>query len=108
LGLKKHSGSIKNMTPDPNLMSDLIQSSSNLLAETVEKIEPTSTYSKASYYTTLGVYVLSFPGLWSQIKRSTKAKLKRKTYIRYVLFQVMGTKHITGIGSSNQLLLVLK
>jgi len=81
LGLKKHSGSIKNMIPDPNLMSDLIQSSSNLLAETVEKIEPTSTYSKASYYTTLGVYVLSFPGLWSQIKRSTKAKLKRKTYI---------------------------
>mmetsp|Transcript_16524 Transcript_16524/g.37131 ORF Transcript_16524/g.37131 Transcript_16524/m.37131 type:complete len:232 (-) Transcript_16524:513-1208(-) len=39
-----------------------------------------ATYSKFSYYTTLGVYVLSFPGLWSQIKRSTKAKLKSKTY----------------------------
>jgi len=35
-------------------------------------------YSKASYYTTLGLYVLSFPGIWSQIKRSTKAKMKRR------------------------------
>lgn len=39
------------------------------------------TYSKASYYTTLALYVASFPGLWSQIKRSTKAKVKRKTYV---------------------------
>jgi len=39
------------------------------------------TYSKASYYTTLALYVASFPGLWSQIKRSTKAKIKRKTYV---------------------------
>ena len=40
-------------------------------------------YSKASYYTTLALYVASFPGLWSQIKRSTKAKIKRKTYVRW-------------------------
>ena len=39
------------------------------------------TYSKASYYTTLALYVASFPGLWSQVKRSTKAKVKRKTYV---------------------------
>ena len=39
-------------------------------------------YSKASYYTTLALYVASFPGLWSQIKRSTTAKVKRKTYVR--------------------------
>jgi len=38
-------------------------------------------YSKASYYTTLGLYALSFPGIWSQIKRSTKAKMKRKTFL---------------------------
>ena len=38
-------------------------------------------YSKASYYTILGLYVLSFPGLWSTIKRSTKAKMKRITYV---------------------------
>lgn len=31
-------------------------------------------YSKFSYYTTLGLYVLSFPGLWSVIKRATKTK----------------------------------
>lgn len=39
------------------------------------------TYSKASYYTTLALYVASFPGLWSQIKRSTKAKIKQKVYV---------------------------
>ena len=43
----------------------------------------TPTYSRASYYTTLALYVASFPGLWSQIKRSTKAKVKRKTYVRW-------------------------
>ena len=40
-------------------------------------------YSKASYYTILGLYLFSFPGLWSTIKRSTAAKVKRKTYVRY-------------------------
>jgi hypothetical protein len=39
-------------------------------------------YSNASYYTTLALYAASFPGLWSQIKRSTTAKVKRKTYVR--------------------------
>jgi len=29
----------------------------------------------------LGLYALSFPGIWSQIKRSTKAKTKRKTFV---------------------------
>merc|ERR1712232_347827 len=38
-------------------------------------------YSKASYYTILALYGLSFPGLWSTIKRSTAAKMKRKTYV---------------------------
>eukprot|EP00584_Thalassiosira_punctigera_P003465 CAMPEP_0172528524 /NCGR_PEP_ID=MMETSP1067-20121228/2896_1 /TAXON_ID=265564 ORGANISM="Thalassiosira punctigera, Strain Tpunct2005C2" /NCGR_SAMPLE_ID=MMETSP1067 /ASSEMBLY_ACC=CAM_ASM_000444 /LENGTH=287 /DNA_ID=CAMNT_0013312455 /DNA_START=41 /DNA_END=904 /DNA_ORIENTATION=+ len=41
----------------------------------------TPSFSKASYYTTLALYAASFPGLWSQIKRSTKAKVKRKTYV---------------------------
>jgi len=41
----------------------------------------TPSYSKASYYTTLALYAASFPGLWSQVKRSTKAKIKRKTYV---------------------------
>jgi hypothetical protein len=38
-------------------------------------------YSKLSYYTVLGLYLMSFPGLWSQIKRSTTAKIKRKTFV---------------------------
>jgi len=39
------------------------------------------TYSKSSYNVILGLYLLSFPGLWSTIKRSTKAKVKRKTFV---------------------------
>lgn len=53
-------------------------------ASTSSIAEPTGfnpTYSKASYYTTLALYLATFPGLWSQIKRSTKAKVKRKTYV---------------------------
>lgn len=38
-------------------------------------------YSKASYYTILGLFVMSFPGVYSQVKRSTAAKIKRKTYV---------------------------
>lgn len=39
------------------------------------------TYSKSSYYVILGLYLTSFPGLWSTIKRSTKTKVKRKTFV---------------------------
>ena len=59
-------------------------SSSSLLSiaqETTTSSSELVTYSKASYYTILGLYVMSFPGLWSQIKRSTTAKIKRKTYV---------------------------
>merc|ERR1712071_377625 len=51
----------------------------SIVEESSKSFAPT--YSKASYYTTLALYVASFPGLWSQIKRSTKAKVKRKTYV---------------------------
>jgi hypothetical protein len=34
----------------------------------------------ASYYVTLGLFVLTFPGIISQVTRATKAKVKRKTY----------------------------
>lgn len=40
----------------------------------------TPSYSSNSYRATLFLYLLSFPGLWSTIKRSTKAKSKRKVY----------------------------
>jgi len=39
-----------------------------------------SGFSAASYYTTLGLYVVSFPGVYSLVKRSGKAKVVRKTY----------------------------
>lgn len=39
-----------------------------------------SSYSSASYYTSLGLFVISVPGLWSLIKRSVKSKIVKKTY----------------------------
>ncbi|XP_059669916.1 protein COFACTOR ASSEMBLY OF COMPLEX C SUBUNIT B CCB1, chloroplastic [Cornus florida] len=39
-------------------------------------------YSSASYYTSLGLFVISVPGLWSLIKRSVKSKIVQKTFIR--------------------------
>ncbi len=79
---------------------DGVSAASDLVAAATSSVEPPTSvetvadsvsassssfnpsYSKASYYTTLALYVASFPGLWSQIKRSTKAKVKRKTYVR--------------------------
>ncbi|KQJ98383.1 hypothetical protein BRADI_3g36577v3 [Brachypodium distachyon] len=39
-------------------------------------------YSQASYYTSLGLFVLSVPGLWSLIKRSVKSKIVQKTFVK--------------------------
>lgn len=41
----------------------------------------TSTYSKASYYTTLFLYLLSFPGLISLVTRSVKTKVIQRTFV---------------------------
>lgn len=41
-----------------------------------------TSYSQNSYNAILGLYAISFPGLWSTIKRSTKAKTKRKTFVK--------------------------
>lgn len=38
-------------------------------------------YSVASYYTSLGLFVISVPGLWSLIKRSVKSKVVQKTLV---------------------------
>ena len=71
--------------PSFNPFGSWLDSTGIVLADTNTDTSSTEsvpvTYSKWSYYTTLGLYVLSFPGIWSQIKRSTKAKLKRKTYV---------------------------
>lgn len=47
-------------------------------------------YSLASYYTSLGLFVLSVPGLWSLIKRSVKSKVRHFScnftfYINYYI-----------------------
>lgn len=39
-------------------------------------------YSLASYYTSLGLFVISVPGLWSLIKRSVKSKIVQKTFVK--------------------------
>ncbi len=75
----------------PSLMAvdltHVLDTASMFLAETTKVpdfIPGTSgevTYSRASYYTILGLYLTSFPGLWSTIKRSTSAKVKRKTFV---------------------------
>ncbi|XP_010682900.2 protein COFACTOR ASSEMBLY OF COMPLEX C SUBUNIT B CCB1, chloroplastic [Beta vulgaris subsp. vulgaris] len=48
-----------------------------LMAET-----ETVGYSVASYYTSLGLFVISVPGLWSLIKRSVKSKIVQKTFVQ--------------------------
>eukprot|EP00271_Cylindrocystis_brebissonii_P011151 TRINITY_DN27973_c0_g1_i1.p1 TRINITY_DN27973_c0_g1~~TRINITY_DN27973_c0_g1_i1.p1 ORF type:complete len:315 (+),score=46.26 TRINITY_DN27973_c0_g1_i1:170-1114(+) len=40
-----------------------------------------TSYSQASYYTSLGLFVLSVPGIWSLIKRSVKSKIVKKTFL---------------------------
>ncbi len=78
-------------TTTPSLLFEQHQHASNLLSSVfttasadVARGPPEAggvSYSKASYYTILGLYVLSFPGVWSQVKRSTSAKIKRKTFV---------------------------
>lgn len=43
-------------------------------------------YSQASYYTSLGLFVISIPGLWSLIKRSVKSKVINNEY--YMCFEI--------------------
>lgn len=74
------------------------QAVSTLIASSTDATGPPEaggvSYSKASYYTILGLYLLSLPGLWSTVKRSTKAKVKRKTFVS------KGEKASTGTGKS--------
>lgn len=43
-------------------------------------------YSLASYYTSLGLFVISVPGLWSLIKRSVKSKVVTLKHLSFSLF----------------------
>jgi hypothetical protein len=86
----RHVRSSVNMIPIDDLaqasISNLLEpiSSSIVLLSSDISGPPESggiTYSKYSYYAVLGLYLMSFPGLWSIVKRSTAAKVKRKVYI---------------------------
>lgn len=70
---------------------DPLSSSSSALAHQLISHVPSSSlflladstgYSLASYYTSLGLFVISVPGLWSLIKRSVKSKV----FLVYALF----------------------
>jgi hypothetical protein len=68
---------------DPSHVN-VLETASTLLSDAVSAAVPEEGgigYSKWSYYTILGLYTMSFPGLWSTIKRSTKAKIKRKEFV---------------------------
>jgi len=77
-----HSPPSKLMVVDPNHIFDgaftfLADNNADVIPGTSGEVS----YSRASYYTILALYLSSFPGLWSTIKRSTSAKVKRKTYV---------------------------
>lgn len=61
----------------------ILDSASTLLssADVIPGTSGEVSYSRASYYTILGLYLMSFPGIWSTVKRSTSAKVKKKTYV---------------------------
>lgn len=68
----------------PTFVTDFMDQASSIVIS-VDSLSPPESdgisYSRYSYYTVLGLYLMSFPGLWSIVKRSTAAKVKRKTYV---------------------------
>lgn len=46
----------------------------------VEAAELAGSAPASSYYVSLGLFLITIPGLWSLIKRAPKAKIKRKTF----------------------------
>ncbi|PIN01145.1 hypothetical protein CDL12_26350 [Handroanthus impetiginosus] len=69
-------------------MDDALLSTSSALVEHLHHhpqslflLADSAGYSLASYYTSLGLFVISVPGLWSLIKRSVKSKVVQKTFI---------------------------
>lgn len=73
------------MLLDPNDIFESMVSQSTSFLTSVDLgaagEESVVTYSKASYYTILALYLISLPGLWSTIQRTTKVKMQLKTYV---------------------------
>ncbi|CAN8266375.1 unnamed protein product [Cochlearia groenlandica] len=76
---KKNRVSSMAMEPLTAVSSWFEQNPSSLLL--MSEINSDGGYSLASYYTSLGLFVISVPGLWSLIKRSVKSKIVRKTFV---------------------------
>jgi len=78
----------KNRSTRSSVAATLLPFEATAIADTVTSIAATaasdevtsSGYSQASYYTSLGLFVISVPGLWSLIKRSVKSKIVQKTF----------------------------
>ncbi|CAM8949834.1 unnamed protein product [Rhodiola kirilowii] len=68
---------ITSISQDILLQQDFLNSNSPVYQVAAD----TQGYSLASYYTSLGLFVISVPGLWSLIKRSVKSKIVKKTFI---------------------------
>lgn len=64
---------------------DEIASSSSVLYSVAPLIllADSTGYSQASYNTTLGLFLLSLPGVWSLVKRATKSKVCDDVYVRF-------------------------
>ncbi|KGN51132.1 protein COFACTOR ASSEMBLY OF COMPLEX C SUBUNIT B CCB1, chloroplastic [Cucumis sativus] len=71
---KPHRSVTVRVSAEPLVALQDHNNSAFLLAESVG-------YSMASYYTSLGLFVISVPGLWSLIKRSVKSKVVKKTFV---------------------------
>jgi len=71
-------------SPSPSLslslFAALVTLASPALADGSVPTPPTSSPPAGSYYVSLGLFLFTLPGLWSLIKRSPKAKVKRKTF----------------------------
>lgn len=66
-------------TPQPENLA-AAATALTLAAMPLPAIADGGSYSSASYYTTLALYVLALPGVYSLVTRSVKAKVVRKTY----------------------------
>ncbi|CAA2996576.1 COFACTOR ASSEMBLY OF COMPLEX C SUBUNIT B CCB1, chloroplastic [Olea europaea subsp. europaea] len=71
-----------------SLDNEILSSTSSAVLEHLHQnpqsiylLADTAGYSLASYYTSLGLFIISVPGLWSLIKRSVKSKIVQKTFI---------------------------
>ncbi|XP_073158229.1 protein COFACTOR ASSEMBLY OF COMPLEX C SUBUNIT B CCB1, chloroplastic-like [Henckelia pumila] len=87
LGKGRMSMRQRNLVVGMSYSLDDVLSSTSSLVEHLHDPQPlflladSSGYSLASYYTSLGLFIISVPGLWSLIKRSVKSKVVQKTLI---------------------------